>query len=67
MNTFKVVDIENDKILGYFNSGLSENEVNSYNNGMYSTIQMYFDTFHEIVIEKTRKKDTGIIINNSLV
>ena len=66
MYTYKIINIFTDEIIGYFNSDKTYNEI--YDNiDFYNTLSMYFySDLDDITIEKARKRETGLLINNTL-
>ena len=66
MNTFKIINIFTDEIIGYFNSNKTYDEI--YDNiDFYNTLSLYFFCdIDNITVEKSRRRETGLLINNTL-
>ena len=66
MYTYKIINIFTDKTIGCFNSDKTYEEI--YDNiDFYNTLSMYFCCdLDDITIEIARKRETGLLINNTL-
>ena len=66
MNTFKIINIFTDEIIAYFNSDKTYSEIYD-NEDFYNTLSLYFFCDSDnITVEKSRKRETGLLINNTL-
>ena len=66
MFTYKIINIFTDEIIGYFNSDKTYKEIFD-NIDFFNTLSMYFCCdLDDITIENVRKRETGLLINNTI-